>query len=65
MTTTAPIAPCSVWGTIGRSWLSMKSSICLAFDVYDVWRWWRCERFILGSAAAHRAGASRWDPGLG
>ncbi len=33
--------------------------VCLAFDVYDVARWLRGERFVLGSAEAFRAGASK------
>jgi hypothetical protein len=32
---------------------------CLAFDFYDVYRWVRGERFILGSEVAFRGGASR------
>jgi hypothetical protein len=34
--------------------------VCLAFDVWDVVRWMRGERFVLGSRAAHEAGASRY-----
>jgi len=34
-------------------------SICLAFDIYDVVRWLRGERFVLGTPEAERAGASR------
>lgn len=33
--------------------------VCLAFDAYDVVRWIRGERFVMGSEEAHRAGASR------
>jgi hypothetical protein len=36
--------------------------VCLAFDFYDVYRWIRGERFVLGSEEAFRAGASRLAP---
>ena len=39
-----------VLGTVGA---------CLALDVYDLVRWLRGERFVMGSEEAHRAGASR------
>ncbi len=32
--------------------------VCLVFDVYDVIRWFRGERYIMGSEEAFRAGAS-------
>ncbi len=32
--------------------------VCLVFDVYDVVRWFRGERYIMGSEEAFRAGAS-------
>lgn len=34
------------------------TSICLAIDIVDVWRWYRGERYRLGSTNAARAGAS-------
>jgi hypothetical protein len=34
-------------------------SICLGLDVYDVVRWMRGERYVLGTPEAERAGASR------
>lgn len=33
-------------------------AVCLAFDAIDVFRWFRGERYILGSEAAAAAGAS-------
>lgn len=36
--------------------------LCLVADAYDVWRWYRGERFILGSDQAVDAGASRRAP---
>jgi hypothetical protein len=39
--------------------------VCLAFDVWDVVRWARGERFVLGSRAAYEAGASRHTLGDG
>ena len=39
-------------------------AICLIFDAYDVVRWFRGERFVLGSQAAFRAGASKLSPAL-
>lgn len=38
--------------------LLVAMAICLVLDVYDCWRWWRGERFRLGSRAAEMAGAS-------
>lgn len=41
-------------------------AVCLVFDVYDVVRWIRGERFVLGTPEAARRGASRHtlaDPG--
>lgn len=35
-------------------------SVCLAFDLYDVLRWVRGERYVMGSAEAVEAGASRF-----
>lgn len=37
--------------------------VCLAFDLYDLVRWVRGERFVMGSEEAYRAGASRRAPG--
>ena len=34
-------------------------TICLVFDVYDVIRWYRGERYVLGTRAAFLAGASK------
>ena len=39
-------------------------AVCLIFDAYDVVRWFRGERFVLGSRAAFRAGASKLSPVL-
>jgi len=36
-----------------------SAGACLALDFYDVYRWLRGERFVLGSEEAFRAGASR------
>ena len=33
-------------------------AVCLGFDVYDLYRWIRGERFLMGSEEAYRAGAS-------
>lgn len=33
--------------------------LCLALDSFDIWRWLRGERYVLGTAAAAAAGASR------
>jgi len=41
------------------------AAICLALDVFDVWRWLRGERFRLGSPSAARAGASALASGKG
>lgn len=35
-------------------------AVCLAFDTWDVVRWRRGERFVLGTRAAHAAGASAY-----
>lgn len=32
-------------------------TICLALDIYDCWRWWRGERYRLGSRNSARIGA--------
>lgn len=37
--------------------------VCLTFDLYDLARWIRGERFVMGSEEAYRAGASRLAPG--
>jgi len=34
-------------------------AICLAFDAYDVVRWYRGERYVLGTKAAFSNGASK------
>ena len=39
-------------------------AVCLMFDAYDVVRWFRGERFVLGSKAAFHAGASKLSPAL-
>lgn len=39
--------------------LAASVAVCLAFDAFDVVRWLRGERFLLGSPEAARAGASR------
>ncbi len=38
--------------------LGMSLAICLALDAWDVVRWLRGERYVLGTIEAHRAGAS-------
>jgi hypothetical protein len=38
--------------------LLLITGICLAIDSVDVWRWYRGERYRLGSRNAARAGAS-------
>ena len=38
--------------------LGVTLTICLAFDAWDVVRWLRGERYVLGSDQAYRAGAS-------
>lgn len=38
--------------------LLLTLTVCLGFDFYDVVRWLRGERYVLGSDEAHRAGAS-------
>lgn len=38
--------------------------ICLAFDVVDVIRWWRGERYLMGSPEAVQMGASLPAPVL-
>jgi hypothetical protein len=43
--------------------LLVTVGICLAFDAWDVVRWLRGERFVLGSRAAYEAGASRYTLG--
>ncbi len=40
-------------------------AVCLAFDAYNVVRWFRGERFVLGTRAAADAGASKLAPKLG
>lgn len=37
--------------------------VCLAFDAYDLARWIRGERYVMGSEEAYEAGASRLAPG--
>ena len=37
-------------------------SCCLVLDVYDVFRWLKGERFVLGSSEAHKMGASKLAP---
>jgi len=50
----------------GWAWLLWVSLIvCLGFDAYDLVRWRRGERFLLGSPEAVRAGASRPAPQWG
>jgi len=44
--------------------LGLTLGVCLALDFYDVVRWQRGERFVLGSKAAHAAGASEYMPRL-
>ncbi len=39
-------------------------AICLALDAWDVVRWLRGERFVLGTKEAHRAGASNLSNAL-
>ena len=39
--------------------LALSLAICLAFDSIDVIRWYQGERYVLGSAAAFRAKASK------
>jgi len=41
-------------------WASVLA--CLALDAWDVVRWWRGERFVLGSEEAVAAGASQRAP---
>lgn len=45
--------------------LGAATAVCLAFDAFDVVRWIRGERFVLGTPEAARAGASRltWPHG--
>jgi hypothetical protein len=44
--------------------LGLTLSLCLALDAWDVMRWLRGERYVLGTEAAHKAGASRLSPTL-
>lgn len=49
-------------GTFYHLWLHglfWSTLICLGFDVVDVIRWLAGERYVLGSPAAHAAGASK------
>lgn len=39
--------------------LGATVAVCLAFDVSDMVRWIRGERYVIGSREAHAAGASR------
>jgi len=39
--------------------LCARLVVCLGFDLLDLWRWLRGERFVLGSPEAVQAGASR------
>ncbi len=32
--------------------------ICLSFDLYDIYRWYKGHRYVMGSKEAHRNGAS-------
>jgi len=49
----------SPWLFLWAILLVLSLAICLAFDLYDVLRWWRGERYILGSKAAFFAKASK------
>lgn len=40
----------------------VATTVCLAADAYDIWRWVKGERFVLGSPEAARAGASLVAP---
>lgn len=44
-----------VWAVL----LGASLSVCLALDAWDVVRWLRGERYVLGTREAYRAGASR------
>lgn len=53
-------------GVFYFTWLHVvfwSTAVCLALDFADVVRWWRGERYVLGSAAAHAAGASKLTMG--
>ncbi|AFY69843.1 hypothetical protein Pse7367_1554 [Thalassoporum mexicanum PCC 7367] len=39
--------------------LEVSLGICLLLDVYDLYRWFRGERFVLGTRAAYQAKASK------
>jgi hypothetical protein len=39
--------------------LEVSLVICLGFDLYDLYRWLRGEKFVLGSRAAYQARASK------
>jgi hypothetical protein len=39
--------------------LVISLTICLVFDVFDIIRWYRGERYVLGTKAAFLAGASK------
>jgi hypothetical protein len=43
-----------LWAVI----LVLSLTICLIFDAYDVFRWYKGERYVLGTKAAFLAGAS-------
>ncbi len=44
-------------------WSVLATTVaCLTMDAFDVWRWLRGERYVLGSPEAVRAGASRMAP---
>ena len=38
--------------------LGLGLTVCLGFDAWDAVRWWRGERYVLGTPEAHRAAAS-------
>jgi hypothetical protein len=49
-------------GVFYHAWLHglfWSTAACLAMDVVDVARWLRGERYVLGTPAAYRAGASK------
>lgn len=63
-----PWTPLLIWLLWHQGWalsadylgvLSLGIAICLAFDLYDLWRWIYGERYVLGSVEATRAGASK------
>ena len=57
-----PAGPAWADDPVYYAWLQImlwSTLVCLVLDIYDVARWFSGQRFVLGTPAAHAAGASK------